>query len=91
VLAAPTTQIKRLTCYSLNRMEKLAANALTTIAIILVFLTRIMAIVVQDLFLFLDLWHGECRSIKLVPEKVGRRGEYVLEAEYMRWKRIDKG
>jgi hypothetical protein len=36
-----------LTCDSLNRMEKLAANALTTIAIILVFLTRIMAIVVQ--------------------------------------------
>jgi hypothetical protein len=51
VLAAPITQIQRLTCYSLNRMEKLAANALTTIAIILVFLTRIMAIVVQSICL----------------------------------------
>jgi hypothetical protein len=47
VLAAPTIQIQRFTCYSLNRMAKLAANALTTIAIILVKKTRIMAIVVQ--------------------------------------------
>jgi hypothetical protein len=38
---------RHLPCYSLNRRAKLAANALTTIAIILVFLIRIMAIVVQ--------------------------------------------
>ncbi len=45
----------------------------------------------RDKHVFLDLWHGECRSLQLVPESIGRGGEYVLEASYDRWERIVKG
>jgi len=44
----------------------------------------------SDLFIFMDLWHGECHSVRLVPSEIGRSGDYVLEAEYDRWKRILK-
>ena len=42
----------------------------------------------DDVFVFMDLWHGECHSAKIVPREIGRSGEYVLEGEYERWKRI---
>ena len=44
----------------------------------------------DDVFIFMDLWHGECRSATLVPSEKGRSGAYVLEAEYGRWKKILK-
>lgn len=44
----------------------------------------------EDIFIFMDLWHGECHFIKPVSPEAGRAGEYVLEAEYERWKRIMK-
>jgi putative sterol carrier protein len=42
----------------------------------------------DDVFVFMDLWHGECHSSRIVPAEVGRTGDYVLEAEYERWKKI---
>ena len=45
----------------------------------------------NDKYIYLDLWHGECDSLELVPEERGRDGDYVLEAEYIRWERILKG
>jgi putative sterol carrier protein len=44
----------------------------------------------EDRFIFMDLWHGECRSVKIVPCEIGRKGDYVLEAKYQRWKRVMK-
>ena len=44
----------------------------------------------DDLFILLDLWHGECRSAKIVPSEIGRNGDYVLEAKYERWKKVLK-
>ena len=44
----------------------------------------------DDVFVLMDLWHGECRSVKIVPGEVGRDADYVLEAKYERWKRILK-
>jgi putative sterol carrier protein len=44
----------------------------------------------DDVFIFMDLWHGDCRSVRLVPSEKGRSGAYVLEAEYGRWKQIMK-
>ncbi len=43
-----------------------------------------------DLFVFMDLWHGQCHSVKMVPGDVGRSADYVLEAKYERWKRVLK-
>ena len=44
----------------------------------------------KDLFIFMDLWHGECRFARVMPAEVGRTGEYVLEADFERWKKILK-
>jgi putative sterol carrier protein len=60
-------------------------------SVVLVFKADPQAGLDGDLFVFMDLWHGECRSVRLVPSKIGREGDYVLEAEYDRWKRIVKG
>ena len=43
-----------------------------------------------DLFVFMDLWHGQCHSVKIVPGEIGRNADYVLEAKYKRWKRVLK-
>jgi putative sterol carrier protein len=59
-------------------------------SVVLVFKADPQAGFDSDVFLFMDLWHGECRSARLVPPEIGQNGEYVLETEYDRWKRILK-
>jgi len=56
--------------------------------VVLVFKANPEAGFESEVFVFMDLWHGECRFVKLVPAEVGRAGDYVLEAEYERWKKI---
>ena len=57
-------------------------------SVVLVFKANPEAGFEDDVFIFMDLWHGECRSTRIVPPEVGRTGDYVLEAEYERWKKI---
>jgi len=57
-------------------------------SVVLVFKADPEAGIEDDVYVFMDLWHGECHSAKIVPAEVGRTGDYVLEAEYKRWKRI---
>jgi putative sterol carrier protein len=57
-------------------------------SVVLVFKAEPQAGFDDDFFVFMDLWHGECHSVRLVPAEIGRSGEYVLEAEYDRWKRV---
>jgi len=57
-------------------------------SVVLVFKANSQAGFEDDVFVFMDLWHGECRFVRLVPPEVGRSGDYVLEAEYERWKKI---
>lgn len=45
----------------------------------------------DDMYLMLDLWDGECRSVRLVPKEVGENGDYVLTAPYIRWKQVMTG
>ncbi|MBC7246417.1 MAG: SCP2 sterol-binding domain-containing protein [Actinobacteria bacterium] len=45
----------------------------------------------DDMYLMLDLWHGDCRSVRLVPRDVGESGDYVLTAPYDRWKQVMTG
>jgi putative sterol carrier protein len=42
----------------------------------------------DDLYLFADLWHGDCRSFRLVPKEVGEAGDHVLTGEYGKWKSV---
>jgi putative sterol carrier protein len=45
----------------------------------------------EDAWGHLDLWHGECRSGKLVRPEEGARARYVIRAPYTRWKQIMRG
>ena len=44
----------------------------------------------RSIYIFLDLWHGECRSGRLVPPGEGLKGDFVLYSSYERWKMIIK-
>lgn len=41
-----------------------------------------------DVWAWLDLWHGECRSGKLVPADEGEKARFVIRAPYSRWKEV---
>ncbi len=41
-----------------------------------------------DIFMFMDLWHGECRSVRLVPREAGENADYVLSGEFERWQAV---
>lgn len=45
----------------------------------------------QDMYLLMDLWHGDCRSVRLVPSEAGEGGDFVLTATYDRWKQVMTG
>ena len=42
----------------------------------------------EDVWAWLDLWHGECRTGKLVPPADGEKARYVIRAPYSRWKEV---
>ncbi len=42
----------------------------------------------DDIFMFMDLWHGDCRFIKLVPREVGENADFVLTGEIERWEAV---
>ena len=45
----------------------------------------------NDLYLFIDIFNGDCYSVRLVPKEVGETGDYIIEGEYDRWKKIITG
>lgn len=45
----------------------------------------------EDMYLLLDLWHGDCKSVRLVPKEVGEAANFVLTAPYERWKQVMTG
>lgn len=45
----------------------------------------------EDSYMLMDLWHGECRKIRIVPPEVGEAADYILTASFDTWKKIGKG
>lgn len=45
----------------------------------------------EDLWAVLDLWHGACRSSRMVMPQDGERCAYVIRAPYSRWKDVLRG
>ncbi|HEY5532775.1 MAG TPA: SCP2 sterol-binding domain-containing protein [Candidatus Anoxymicrobiaceae bacterium] len=43
-----------------------------------------------DLYVLLDLWHGECRSAQIVPAEVGENGDFVITGALDRWVQVGK-
>ena len=44
-----------------------------------------------DIYELMDLWHGDCRSIKLVPGDIAEKADFILTGEYERWESVVKG
>jgi putative sterol carrier protein len=42
----------------------------------------------EDIYGWLDLWHGECREARLVDKDAGERATFVIRAPYSRWKEV---
>lgn len=36
----------------------------------------------------MDLWHGDCRSIRYVPKDVGESGDFVITGSLERWLQV---
>jgi len=45
----------------------------------------------DDVWGYLDLWHGRCRGGGVVERATGERAAYLLSAPYTRWKAIVLG
>lgn len=45
----------------------------------------------EDLWAWLDLWHGQCRGARMVTPEEGSRAPYVIRAPYTRWKEVLAG
>jgi len=44
----------------------------------------------DDLYMLMDLWHGDCRSVRLVPKEAGESADFVLTGELERWQSVMK-
>jgi putative sterol carrier protein len=45
----------------------------------------------DEIWVWMDLWHGECRGWKYdVPPEEGAQAKFVIQAPYSRWKEVIK-
>ncbi|MBW6464015.1 MAG: SCP2 sterol-binding domain-containing protein [Dethiobacteria bacterium] len=44
----------------------------------------------DDIYMLMDLWHGDCRSVRLVPKEEGESANFVLTGELERWQSVMK-
>ncbi len=42
----------------------------------------------EDVWAWLDLWHGECREAKIVSAEEGEKSRFVIRAPFTRWKEV---
>jgi len=42
----------------------------------------------EDVWAWVDLWHGECRAGRIVSPEEGERARFVVRAPYSRWKEV---
>ncbi len=45
----------------------------------------------RDSYMYLDLWHEECRAVRPVPEEVGEAADFILSASYWTWRKANLG
>ncbi|MEX0833379.1 MAG: SCP2 sterol-binding domain-containing protein [Actinomycetota bacterium] len=42
----------------------------------------------EDLWLWMDLWHGECRGAGMRSPEEGGKARFIIRAPYSRWKEV---
>jgi putative sterol carrier protein len=41
-----------------------------------------------DVYLYVDLWHGECRSAARMADAAAKKPEFVIEATFPVWRKV---
>lgn len=44
----------------------------------------------EEIWAWLDLWHGECRAGRIVSPEEGEKAKFIIRAPYSRWKEVIK-
>jgi putative sterol carrier protein len=44
----------------------------------------------EDMGIFLDLWHGEARDVRITSRPEAEAAQFVITASYSRWKKVAK-
>ncbi len=45
----------------------------------------------RDFYLMMDLWHGDCRFVRMVSAEAGDAGDFVITGDYDRWRQVMTG
>ena len=45
----------------------------------------------EDIWAWLDLWHGECRGARMITAEEGETSAYGIRAPYSRWREVVLG
>ena len=43
-----------------------------------------------DIYLLMDLWHGDCRSMSIVPPEAGEGGDFVITGTMDQWVKVGR-
>jgi putative sterol carrier protein len=43
-----------------------------------------------DIYLLMDLWHGDCRSMRIVPPEAGEAADYVITGSMDQWCKVGR-
>jgi putative sterol carrier protein len=44
----------------------------------------------QDMYLFMDLWHKDVRTLRYVPAEAGKKGSFVITGSLERWLQVGR-
>jgi len=44
----------------------------------------------EEIWAWLDLWHGDCRGGGMVAQEKGEQAKFIIRAPYSRWKEVIK-
>ncbi len=47
--------------------------------------------VTEPMYLYMDLWHGKCREVRLVQDRSEKKPAYVMSGPYGKWKKVVTG
>jgi putative sterol carrier protein len=43
-----------------------------------------------DIYVLMDLWHGDCRSMGIVPPEAGEAGDFVITGSMDQWMKVGR-
>ncbi|MGB8648878.1 MAG: SCP2 sterol-binding domain-containing protein [Anaerolineae bacterium] len=44
--------------------------------------------IAEPVYMYMDLWHGECRSATVVKDRAEKNPAYIMSGPYSKWKKV---